>query len=89
MPELKRSFASGTSEKTGIACYGYRKDKRGALIINEQEAEGLQKTVHNTGTVYVSRCANRLENGNRHCQNSPTIREEELKQRIMEKLNLV
>ena len=43
MPELKRSFASGTSEKSGIACYGYRKDKRAALIINEREAEGLSK----------------------------------------------
>ena len=40
---LKRSFESGISKKASIVCYGYRKDKRGALIINEQEAEAVRK----------------------------------------------
>jgi len=40
---LKRSFESGTSKKASIVCYGYRKDKRGVLIINEQEAETVRK----------------------------------------------
>jgi len=38
--------------------------------------------------VYVWRCASRLEKGNRTCQKSPTVLEDELKERIMDELKL-
>ena len=77
----------------GLSKNGTRYRSKGltGLIVCEECGRPYRRVARKraNGMVYVWRCANRLENGNKICKNSPTIHEEELKQRIMEKLNLV
>lgn len=87
----------GLRKKPALYAYGYSKDKKDSLIINEKEAETARKVYtaylegKSLGEIVDMLFALNIpspswkEKWNR----APTIHEEELKQRTMENLNLV
>ena len=87
----------GLRKKPALYAYGYSKDKKDSLIINEQEAEAARKVYteylegKSLGEIVDMLFALNipLPSWKEKWNRAPTIHEEELKQRIMENLNLI